>query len=169
MGLHFFTTENVWGLGVVCWAIAIIILISMLGDEAMGDEREQYRCTAPYKSGATKRHGYSVPKTEKHFGTANHVTAAVVGGAIAASVFDDDSMSDNSFMTDTSSSSISDTSSMDVNPATGLPMVGGMGGVDVGGDVWGSDSNSSFSDDFSTSMDSFDSFDDSFSSMSDDW
>jgi hypothetical protein len=77
-------------------------------------------------------------------------------------------------------------------------MIGGMGGIDAGGNVWGSDSmsdmhsaidnNSMFLDDLTSITDSFDSFDssssiddsfgtddsfssfdDSFSSMNDDW
>ena len=73
-----------------------------------------------------------------------------------------------------------------INPSTGLPMVGGIGGIDVGGDTFGSSSShdsmfesssddmfSSTSDDmFSSSCDDCcSSFDDTFSSGSgfDDW
>ena len=45
-----------------------------------------------------------------------------------------------------------------VNPATGLPMIGGMGGVDVAGNPFGTDLH----DSFNTSNTS--NFDDSFSS-----
>jgi hypothetical protein len=70
-----------------------------------------------------------------------------------------------------------------INPATGLPMVGGIGGVDVAGNPYGTsgDDFSSFDDTFSTGMDDTfssgiddtfsSSFDDSFGSgfSSDDW
>lgn len=72
-----------------------------------------------------------------------------------------------------------------INPATGLPMVGGIGGIDVGGDPFGSsfhhdslfesgiDSGSSISDTFSSNFDSGSSFSDdscgSFGSGCDDW
>ncbi|MCE5361478.1 hypothetical protein [Candidatus Igneacidithiobacillus taiwanensis] len=58
----------------------------------------------------------------------------------------------------------------DINPATGLPMIGGCGGIDVEGNPYGTDLNDDYSstsswDDFSTS-----SFDDSWSSLgNDDW
>lgn len=37
-------------------------------------------------------------------------------------------------------------SSMDINPATGLPMVDGHGGFDVGGSPWGIDVHSNTAD-----------------------
>ena len=58
---------------------------------------------------------------------------------------------------------------MAVNPATGLPMVGGTGGVDVHGNPYGSDMNEhhhSFNDSFS-SIDSFSSSDSVSSSFDD--
>ncbi|MCW9014099.1 MAG: hypothetical protein OQL06_09975 [Gammaproteobacteria bacterium] len=55
---------------------------------------------------------------------------------------------------------------IDVNPATGLPMLDD-GAVDVCGNVFGDDSFSSFDDSFS-SDDSF-GFDDCFSSFDDDF
>ena len=55
------------------------------------------------------------------------------------------------------SSSIEDTSAdgiMEINPANGNPMIGGMGGFDIEGNPYGTD-------------DSINSFDDSFSSFDD--
>jgi len=53
-----------------------------------------------------------------------------------------------------------------INPANGLPMVGGSGGVDVEGNLFGMDSHSSMDDSWSSpsSSDSFSSIVDSFSS-----
>lgn len=61
-------------------------------------------------------------------------------------------------------------SELDINPANGLPMVGGMGGFDVAGNTYGVDSthdysSSSFDDSFSSSCDGFSSSD--FDSCSD--
>ena len=53
-----------------------------------------------------------------------------------------------------------------INPATGLPMIGGIGGIDVGGDVFGS--SSSHDSMFENSIDISSSCDDIFSSSSDD-
>lgn len=78
-------------------------------------------------------------------------------------LFDDDS-------TDTSSSSTSIDSNHDcsctINPATGLPMMGGCGGVDVAGNPYGMSSST----DTLNSSDPF-SYDwmDTTSSISDDW
>ena len=85
-------------------------------------------------------------------------------------------MFDNSSMTEI------DTSWDDnaINPANGLPMVGGTGGIDVEGNPYGTDfshddtfgTGSSIDDSFSNGFDdSFSSMDDSFSSGSsfDDW
>ena len=53
-----------------------------------------------------------------------------------------------------------------INPATGLPMIGEIGGIDVGGDTFGS---SSIHDSmFESSVDISSSSDDTFSSISDD-
>jgi len=100
--------------------------------------------------------------------------AGVFAGAAAASVFLDDQFHFYDRSTDSGDSSnfnelysgIEENTGgfnysddfTDINPATGLPMVGGIGGIDVGGDVYGS---SSIGDDFGSS-----SFDDSFSSSS---
>ena len=68
-----------------------------------------------------------------------------------------------SFLGDTSISGLS--SSMDssaYNPASGLPMVGGIGGVDVGGNMYGTDSSHHSS--LGSSNDSFSS-----GSSFDDW
>jgi len=55
-----------------------------------------------------------------------------------------------------------------INPATGLMMVGGTGGVDTMGNCYGCDNSDSFGiDNFSSMDDSFSSMDDSFSSMDD--
>lgn len=108
---------------------------------------------------------------------------ATVGAFVAGSIISSDD--------DTALSAEPD--GMDINPATGLPMVGGIGGVDVEGNVYGSDLMSGMSNsidddlllsddlsstdscfdpfDSSTNIgcdDSFSSFDDSLSS-SDDW
>lgn len=53
---------------------------------------------------------------------------------------------------------ISDDGVMDINPANGNPMVGGIGGVDIEGNPYGMD----------TSDDSMSMLDDSFSSFDDD-
>lgn len=55
-------------------------------------------------------------------------------------------------------------SSCDINPANGLPMVGGCGGVDVEGNPYGTDW--SHHDDWGTSGNSWD---DSFSGSSSNW
>lgn len=70
-----------------------------------------------------------------------------------------DTFSENSFEDSTDSSAI--------NPATGLPMIGGVGGVDSGGSPFGTDLNGNFD---SSIDDSFPSsgFDDSISSGFDD-
>ena len=62
--------------------------------------------------------------------------------------------------------SSSSDSGCDINPATGLPMIGGCGGVDVEGNPYGTDINDTFgNDDWSSSSPS----DDSFSSFDNDW
>ncbi|MGF1748476.1 hypothetical protein [Vibrio cionasavignyae] len=76
-----------------------------------------------------------------------------------------DNDQDDLFESDTINSTlfVEDTPTFDdnaINPATGLPMVGGFGGVDVEGNPFGTDSSDSFDN---TSV-----FDDSFSSLSDD-
>ncbi|OED72172.1 hypothetical protein A141_10060 [Vibrio crassostreae ZF-91] len=72
---------------------------------------------------------------------------------------------DDQFESDTIESTLfsEDTTTFDdnaINPANGLPMIGGIGGVDVEGNPFGIDSSDSFD---STSL-----FDDSISSLSDD-
>ena len=57
---------------------------------------------------------------------------------------------------------------LDVNPATGLPMIGGIGGIDAGGNAYGTSSTSSFDDfgsSFSAGIHEFHSSSDSFMSM----
>lgn len=55
---------------------------------------------------------------------------------------------------------LSDIGNIEINPATGLPMIGeGIGGVDVAGNPWGTD----FSEDSSSGIDpGFDCFTDEF-------
>lgn len=102
----------------------------------------------------------------------------------ATSAFDDSSSlfddSSTSFLDD--SLSISSIDVPDINPSTGLEMIGGIGGVDVGGHTWCESTtanmfddsmseilDSSMFDDSMTGMDdSFSSMDDSFSSAFDD-
>lgn len=66
----------------------------------------------------------------------------------------------------------------EINPANGLPMINGIGGVDIEGNPYGTDSNdvieemsdgSDFMDDASSFDDSFSGMDDSFSSFDDDF
>lgn len=101
--------------------------------------------------------------------------AGVFAGGSAASAFLDDQFSvsdlsqdddDSSRFQSRFSGSETDTSVFDhsddftdINPATGLPMIGGIGGIDVGGELYGMSSD----DDFGSS-----SFDDSFTSSFDD-
>jgi hypothetical protein len=95
-----------------------------------------------------------------------------MGTSIFESSLSDDAMDMHSVWDDTT-----------INPATGLPMVSGIGGVDVAGNPYGMDSShddmfssfddsfdSGISDSFSDPFDSFDSFDslDSFDSSLDD-
>jgi hypothetical protein len=107
-----------------------------------------------------------------------------VGAFVAGNILSSDDVA-------TTSSTVPD--GMDINPATGLPMIGGIGGIDAEGNMYGSGSMSGMSnfidddlllsDDLSSSDscfdpfdsstnigcdDSFSSFDDSFSS-NDDW
>ena len=57
------------------------------------------------------------------------VAAGVILGGLGAHLAHDDEMS----------SSVTHEDGFEVNPSTGLPMVGGMGGVDVAGNPWGVD------------------------------
>ena len=45
---------------------------------------------------------------------------------------------------------------MPINPASGLPMIGGIGGVDVAGNPWGTTSDEDFGAAVSPSMNCFD-------------
>lgn len=69
------------------------------------------------------------------------------------------------------SSAVSNSKTIDINPATGLPMTSGIGSVDVAGNPYGTDLNDSISgtsmDDNFTSMDTTDCFTDSLSSFDD--
>lgn len=81
----------------------------------------------------------------------------------------DDDWMDNTFSSfdqswDTASSSITK-----INPATGLPMCGGIGGFDVAGNPYGFDNSSTFDDCSSASGSMFDDCSSSSSSMFDDW
>jgi hypothetical protein len=46
---------------------------------------------------------------------------------------------------------------IDINPSTGLPMVGDIGGVDVGGNPYGMDMSAHTAEDFSVPMSGVDS------------
>lgn len=114
-----------------------------------------------------------------HFDGLSIFSGVFAGGMVANALADDDFLFHDQ-VSQTVGSSISHgfldeaggfdsfTDFAEINPATGLPMIGGIGGVDVGGDVYGSSSG----DDFASSSfmdDSFSSgFDDSFSSPFDD-
>lgn len=118
---------------------------------------------------------------------------AASAATVASNTFDNDDDDIGSI-----SSTLPELETMHINPATGMPMMGGIGGIDAAGNLYGSDSmsdmtsmsdihsgindTSMFSDDFTSSTNDFDSFDttssfddntssfdDSFSSMSDDW
>lgn len=54
----------------------------------------------------------------------------------------------------------------DINPATGLPMVGGIGGVDVGGNLYGTDWQQN---DVSTPFEHFSSVSDMGAGFGNDW
>ncbi|WP_044413445.1 hypothetical protein [Thiomicrospira microaerophila] len=60
---------------------------------------------------------------------------------------------------------VSSVEATEINPANGLPMIGGMGGVDVAGNPYGIDSSATEFDDFTTTShdvyydNSYDSFD----------
>lgn len=158
-----------------------------------------------YKIGATNRFNRSIRRKSQHKHDDSHLITPVAGIIIAEGLSHSDDTTSLGFDDDNSSYTIDDdissisNSSMDLeimvtNPASGLPMINGIGGVDVGGNVFGSDSmsdmynsmgsDSMLSDDLSSSIssfdsfdsssdigcdDSFNSFDDSCSSMSDDW
>jgi len=65
-----------------------------------------------------------------------------------------------------SSPTLSDLDETAINPANGLPMIGGMGGLDIEGNTYGTDSDS-FNDDHLTGINDTDSFD--HGSGFDDW
>ena len=65
-----------------------------------------------------------------------------------------------------SSSTLSDLDETAINPANGLPMIGGMGGLDIEGNPYGTDSDS-FNDDHLTGLKHTDPFD--HGSGFDDW
>jgi hypothetical protein len=88
------------------------------------------------------------------------------------SVLTDDFDSGSSLFDDslTTAMDTSDAMSMDslsVNPATGLPMIGGEGGVDVEGNPFGTDLHDTFDDPLNSMDDSFNNVDDTFSGIDD--
>lgn len=95
-------------------------------------------------------------------------------GSSHSSFIDSDDFIENSFTDNSSSlnssSFLDDTftsSSTDINPATGLPMVSDYG-IDVGGNVYGTNNDTLFDDSLSSGIGIDSGFDDSFSSSFDD-
>ncbi len=206
IGTLFALSESVKAVALFFYAGSFLAFLSYLVSSSL-EGQEQH--TSSMKKHATSRFNASERKKDKYVKGDSHLTTTIAGVGIATSMLDDDESSpivdDNISAFDDDiglSTSIENTfdeiETTYVNPATGLPMIGGIGGVDAGGNVWGSDSmsdmhsaidnNSMFSDDLTSTTDSFDSFDssssiddsfgtddsfssfdDSFSSTNDDW
>jgi hypothetical protein len=207
IGTLFVVSENGKAAALFFYASSFLAFLSYLANSSL---EKQSQHTKKIKKHTTSRTTSLAPEKNSYVKDNSHLTTTVGGVGIAASLLDD---TDASLTADESTSIFDDdiglSNSIDnsfdeiettyVNPATGLPMIGGIGGIDAGGDVYGSDlmsdmhsgidSSSMFSDDLTSSTDSFDSFDssssisddsfgtddsfssfdDSFSSMNDDW
>jgi len=106
---------------------------------------------------------YSRKRTVNNTGSRTYaaVGAASLGVASTSSTIFDDDIFDELGVDNT-------LDDFAINPATGLMMVGGTGGMDAMGNCYGCDNSDSFgTDNFSSMDDSFSSMDDSFSSMDD--
>jgi len=157
--------------------------------------------TTSDKKRATRKLNKSTRRKSRQSEDDSHLIIPAAGVLMAGSLSNSDD--DHSISMDDDISSIStstdDLETTMINPASGLPMISGIGSVDVAGNAFGSDSmsdmhdslnnnfiddSSMFSDDLTSSTDSFDSFDssssigcddsfssfdDSCSSMNDDW
>jgi len=200
VGTLFVLSDNFKVIAVFFYAASFLSFLSSLAGSSIEEQKEH---TASMKKGATSRFNASERKKDRYVKDDSHLTATLAGVGIAASILGDD---DSSLINDDDinginsiSNTFDETEDMIVNPASGLLMIGGiLGGVDAGGNVYGSDSmsdmhnsmdnSSMFSDDLISTTDSFDSFgssssiddsfgmddsfssfDDSFSSMDDDW
>ncbi len=206
IGTLFALSESAKALALFLYAGSFLSFLRYLvGSSLEGQEQH----SSSMKKYVTNRFNASGRKKDRYVKDDNHLTATLAGVAMAVSMFDDNDTlqtaneGNSAFDDDIGfSSSIDNTfgeiETTYVNPATGLVMIGGMGGVDLEGNVWGSDAmsdsyssidtSSMLSDDFTSSTDSFDSFDssssiddsfgtgdsygsfdDSFSSTNDDW
>lgn len=193
IGTLFVLSDNFKVIAVFFYAGSFLSFLSCLAGSSIEEEKEH---TASMKKYATNRFNASERKKDKYVKDDSHLTGMLAGVAIAASMVDDDDSSliiddntsafdDDMSLTNSISSTFDETEGMILNPASGLPMISGIGSVDVAGNVYGSDSmsdmnssmdnSSMFSDDLISTTDSFgtddsfSSFDDSFSSMDDDW
>tara|TARA_B100000809_G_scaffold266534_1_gene329716 strand:+ start:3508 stop:4158 length:651 start_codon:yes stop_codon:yes gene_type:complete len=206
VGTLFVVSENFKVVAVFFYAASFLSFLSTLAGSSIEEEKKH---TASMKKYATNRFNASERKRDRYVRKDSHLATTVAGAGIVASMVDDDDSSfindnntpafdDDISLTNSISNTFDETEDMIVNPASGLLMIGGIGGVDAGGNVYGSDSmsdmhtsmdnSSMFSDDLISTTDSFDtfgssssiddsfgtddsfsSFDDSFSSMDDDW
>ncbi|QEP44153.1 hypothetical protein D5085_14100 [Ectothiorhodospiraceae bacterium BW-2] len=149
-------SENTILFGLLIIIVMLAIVIKYLR-EAMAT-RYGYASAKPGRAHPVKR----LRADDEHHSSTTATTAAAVTGVTAAVAFaameSDDYMSDETVIND---------SGIEINPANGLPMVDGVGSVDIEGNPYGFDS--SFSDSDSDSGSDISGFDDTFSSSSDDW
>jgi len=206
IGTLFVVSESVKAVALFFYAGSFLAFLSYLANSSL---EKQSQHTRKIKKHTTSRTTSSAPTKNSYVKDNSHLTTTIAGVGIATSTLDDDEPSpivddsisafdDDIGLSTSIENTFDETETTYVNPATGLLMIGGMGGIDAGGDVYGSDlmsdmhssidSSSMFSDDLTSSTDSFDSFDssssiddsfgtddsfssfdDSFSSTNDDW
>ncbi|MGK0234707.1 MAG: hypothetical protein ACI9EK_001233 [Psychroserpens sp.] len=177
-------SDNFKVIAVFFYEGSFLLFLSSLVGSPIGEKKEH---TASMKKYATNRFNASERKKDRYVKDDSHLTTTpevttLIGATIGENIFDDDD-DFNTPIFDDDISSIS-TSSDDFeapafNPASGLPMISGIGSVDVAGNVYGSDSMSDmnnsidnstmFSDDLISPTDSFDSFESSSSIGCDDY
>ncbi len=91
-------------------------------------------------------------------GGLNHVGLGMAAGAAGLAAYSTLSNSDDAIASSNTSTAFDDSSSnitsFDINPANGLPMVDGIGSIDIGGNTYGTDSDTF--DDSSSNTTSFD-------------
>ncbi len=190
IGTLFALSESAKAVALFFYAGSFLSFLSYLvGSSLEGQEQH----TSSMKKHAANRFNASERKKDRYAKGDSHLTGTLAGVAIAASMVDDDesqaindydsnglgfddnnhisAFDDDISCTSSISNTLDETETMYVNPATGLPMIGGIGGIDAGGDVYGSDlmsdmrssidDSSILSDNLTSSTDSFDSFDSS--------
>lgn len=179
IGTLFALSDSAQAVALFFYAGSFLSFLSYLvGSSLEGQEQH----TSSMKKHAANRFKASERKKDKYVKDDSHLTGTLAGVAIAASMVDDDESQaindDDISCTSSISNALDETETMYVNPATGLPMIGGIGGIDAGGDVYGSDlmsdmrssidDSSILSGNLTSSTDSFDSFDSSSSIGCDD-